>query len=499
MVKSPSKILLLALSLLPLFLFPLLFIINPPLGVIEVFALPSIVETYSPVIWQNTAASNYRGDFITSFNYDGNWIAADNWNHLDDHSLKARVYYSLVETGSHYFIGYYFFHPQDWNAGTEDPVPLSGLTTHENDFEGALVVVKKPSTMIGVVTRQHMDIDGKIVTDVNFEGSKPVLFVDAGGHGVYQAKWDRDWLTNGFPNGDGVVYRYTGVAEEPSGATDNDVGYSLISLDELWSRRFDQDMFAVFGVFKGNDGNTPNGAEAPWYWDQEFDGKTYNGEFLFDPADLVEIGEGWTISDHRYTSNTYCIEVVLEAYYVDWDEDIGFWDDSDGYLNLFLLDGEGTWRQVLGAPFYGHGSQNNWNADNQHDYWIDLTSEMGRYYFYGIDYQNCYTNPLNGYIFGIDSKDLDKLASDAWLMVTEATHWYTTNSASQSSWSWILDWTGSLLQMTVSIGIPAPIYEPIPEFIAGSLIAFTSGLLAVVLTRAKGLIPLFRRNFQKSR
>jgi len=33
-------------------------------------------------------------------------------------------------------------------------------------------------------------------------------------------------------------------------------------------------------------------------------------------------------------------------------------------------------KALRSAPFYDHSSQNNWNGDNLHDYWIDLSSEL---------------------------------------------------------------------------------------------------------------------------
>ena len=42
---------------------------------------------------------------------------------------------SIVETATHWFIGYYDYHPLDWN--------LPSIHWHENDMEGVLLVINK--------------------------------------------------------------------------------------------------------------------------------------------------------------------------------------------------------------------------------------------------------------------------------------------------------------------------------------------------------------------
>ena len=76
-----------------------------------------------------------RGDFITAVNYDGDWTCLNNWENLRAGDLGAVVYYSVQETDTHYYVGYYFYHPRDdaeiW------------LDRHENDLEGIMLCVPK--------------------------------------------------------------------------------------------------------------------------------------------------------------------------------------------------------------------------------------------------------------------------------------------------------------------------------------------------------------------
>ncbi|MGH2362530.1 MAG: hypothetical protein ACRDGM_18550, partial [bacterium] len=73
---------------------------------------------HAPIHYQDTDSTNYRADYVTRFNYDGNnMTATDNWENLNKFPLAAYAYYSVVETCTHWFIVYGFFHPRDWAQG----------------------------------------------------------------------------------------------------------------------------------------------------------------------------------------------------------------------------------------------------------------------------------------------------------------------------------------------------------------------------------------------
>ena len=63
-----------------------------------------IAYFHAPIHYQDMDSSNYRADYITRFDYDGNMIATDNWEHLTTFLLTAHAYYSVVETCTHWFI-----------------------------------------------------------------------------------------------------------------------------------------------------------------------------------------------------------------------------------------------------------------------------------------------------------------------------------------------------------------------------------------------------------
>jgi hypothetical protein len=117
---------------------------------------------------QKVHRDNPRGDFITrvDFTKPGDLTSlAKNWGAVNapfksrkDHDkagnksfkykLLPHVYYSVVETHSHYFVLYAVYHPQDWEDGSSGWRPggpkwtLAG-SEHQHDMEGALVIAGK--------------------------------------------------------------------------------------------------------------------------------------------------------------------------------------------------------------------------------------------------------------------------------------------------------------------------------------------------------------------
>jgi hypothetical protein len=172
------------------------------------FTREELAYRWAPVWYQDINDAFKRGDYITKFDYDGNWIGNDNWDNIHDFPLNGYVYYSVVETYTHWFLGYYDFHPRDWSASE------ISAAQHENDLEGVLIVVSKDSSTWGtffrMVTAAHWWLyPYNTATFYPFEDvGHPVAFVEDSGHGVYGGK---DWDSSGFPGGDGVIYLPSGV------------------------------------------------------------------------------------------------------------------------------------------------------------------------------------------------------------------------------------------------------------------------------------------------
>lgn len=276
---------------------------------------------WAPVHFQDTDDSDADADYLTGVDFDGDWNAKNNWEsqEVDVNRLRAEVYYSVVETSTHWFLTYSFYHPRDWVD-----YPDFGLDTHENDMEGVLMIVRKDGTAFGrlegMVSVSHLDfysfvppgspltdgdenIDG-LIRMLDYDGvSRPSTFQEAKGHGV------KSWNGEEFPGGDGVIYypdRFVG--EVPSHGNDRFVKYRLVNTfasGGLWDHRYDPATFASYGTFAGDNGKD-NAAHPAWGWDDHNDGPVYTGEMATDPAKLTDVYfDGLGVFDRTYIRNPF--------------------------------------------------------------------------------------------------------------------------------------------------------------------------------------------------
>jgi hypothetical protein len=210
-----------------------------------------LVENYAPFIAQETWFQP-RADYLARFDYDFNWKGDDNWENLEKGSTQAFVYYAVMETDTHWFINYNFFHPRDYSD-----VCVVG-SCHENDFEGLILSIRKDGSAHGrlelletlahnniysfsnekSIRKKVHSIDGSIEL---FDQTHPIVFVEAGGHGIYSSSYRSSLFDSSkmeFKQNTGVTYRYQkGSPDRPAHGNDRDVDYSLISIkDSLWPK-----------------------------------------------------------------------------------------------------------------------------------------------------------------------------------------------------------------------------------------------------------------------
>lgn len=303
---------------------------------------------WAPIHFQDTDDTDAKADFITRFDYDGNYDGTDNWDHLNTGNLSAHAYYSVTETSSHWYILYAFFHPRDWTDHSFDDV-------HENDLEGVLFIVRRDNSQFGVldgaITVAHSDFysfvpDGSPLTNGNedidgdlsfqeFEGAlHPKTSQEAKGHGL--KAWPHIGDFSGDPNEDGIIYFPSNTAAEvPSSGNDRAVSYKLIDLNgvgNLWTLQLFEattpssqaKTYNSWGNFKGDGsgncgegltvGCSDNAANSPWGWDDGDDGPNYNGELALDPAAVADYYfNGSTFSPH-YTRNRYLENLKSNGY-----------------------------------------------------------------------------------------------------------------------------------------------------------------------------------------
>jgi len=309
-----------------------------------------IAVQFAPVIYQGLG-DQPRYDYITNFDFDGDWKGDNNWGNAANkkHLLRAYVYYSVIETATHYFVHYAFYHPRDYKGGIgksalldvlikegvrragKDPTGLADevALSHENDLEGCLVVAEKRGDDLQQAVLQYVEtmahnrylkyhtgeMRGAIGDGIEVQGQRPLLFVEPKGHGVVNYTGTRGQLKNSV-NGT-LIYSYEGTAENPDKRHGDAVGYDLMAIQEtLWlhAQKGESETFAevieyqefkvstqnldgkiitierqpgkIGAAFRGTVG-FKNKARPPWGWYDEAEKDRPRGEWFFDPAVVI--------------------------------------------------------------------------------------------------------------------------------------------------------------------------------------------------------------------
>jgi hypothetical protein len=305
---------------------------------------------HAPVHYQDTDDSDAVSDYITAGDYDGDWSTANNWDNLKSGQadLTAEVYYSVVESCTHWFIVHAFYHPRDWTDtrfGQE----------HENDLEGVLAIVRKDGSQLGrlegVITVFHSDfyafvpqgsplvdgaedIDGELSFQTVAGLSHFKTSQEAKGHGLKAWPFAGDF--DGGADQDGIIYFPSADGGEvPESGNDRSVNYGLTNVFiEMWLLQLvdaqreseDRTTFDSWGTFRGNSSGTcgdgtptcaNNAAHGPWGWDDGDDGPTFAGEMALDPIHLVDhYFDGLGDFDQHYVRNRY-LETLRDTGFTD--------------------------------------------------------------------------------------------------------------------------------------------------------------------------------------
>ena len=307
-----------------------------------------IAAVFAPVFYQ-ALGPDPRYDYITAFDFDGDWRGDNNWNNAGDpgQRLAAQVYYGVAETDTHFLVFYAVFHPRDYKGGNErgallsevireaarlggqyDPTGLSqdAVLAHENDLEGALVVAEKRGDEPGRArvefvealahnaflkyTAGRQSIRG--VEEIETRSERPELYIEPKGHGIGAYRGDaeqRASAENGF-----ITYVYGGRAEVPRAGRTGRVDYDLAPIyHTLWLRAFEADgstfdevelyeparweafsavdtppvIGRVGSAFRGTVGGR-NIARPPWGWFDASERDRPLGEWFFDPAGTIK-------------------------------------------------------------------------------------------------------------------------------------------------------------------------------------------------------------------
>jgi hypothetical protein len=308
-----------------------------------------IAVKFAPIFYQ--AFDEKRFDYLTNFDFDGDWRGDNNWANAakTEFPMRAYIYYSVSETPTHYFIHYAVFHPRDYKGGERRGLILSeviregakigvpydptgkldeAVLAHENDMEGCLVVAEKRGDNLKqaevqfVETLAHNKFSKYVIETpatqsfktVKLDGERAKLFIEAKGHGIQAYRGDeKEILDKNF-----LIYSFTGQAENPEEQNQTSVGYDLLPLyNTLWTRaqkmpnetfgeaqdygaaKFSQalgknlrpvkpvKLNKVGCAFLGKVG-AANMARAPWGWFDSSERNRPPGEWFFSPAATIK-------------------------------------------------------------------------------------------------------------------------------------------------------------------------------------------------------------------
>jgi len=311
-----------------------------------------VAARFAPVFYQ-AIGDKPRGDYITNFDFDGDWRGDNNWKNTDDKkfTLRGFIYFSVCETETHYFIHYAVFHPRDYKGGQtkgrllsdiiregvdiaskgEAPTGLLAEATvaHENDMEGALVVVAKSGAdlakarVVFVETLHHNSFtpytgsaESAIKPGDVFEtdGQHVLLYVEPKGHGIEAYTGDEKQKAIK----ETLVYKFAAKAGDPEKRTADAVDYDLLPISTtLWpkaaaaTKSITYGTFYDYGVvtinylppggkaaakkvalgkrasaFLGTTGGI-NMARPPWAWFSNGERGDPLGSWFFDPAKII--------------------------------------------------------------------------------------------------------------------------------------------------------------------------------------------------------------------
>ena len=309
-----------------------------------------VAERFAPIFYQ-ALGDKPRSDYITNFDFDGDWRGDNNWEHTDDRNfpLRAYIYYSVSETQTHFFIHYAVFHPRDYKGGERKGLILSEIiregtkrgsehdptglmaeagVAHENDMEGVLIVVakkgKNPDRVVFVEAFHHDDFAPYVTGEsapkgfslFRSEEQHVLLYVEPKGHGIDAYSGDEKQTAKK----EFLIYKFAGKAEDPDKQTEGSIGYELLPIQTtLWPRakvRTDQGttyatshdyaelslsvvqakgrvavkkikIGKIGQTFAGDSGGL-NMARPPWAWFDKRRRSDPLGIWFFDPARIIK-------------------------------------------------------------------------------------------------------------------------------------------------------------------------------------------------------------------
>lgn len=330
--------------------------------------LTAVAERYAPHVRQQTLGPAPEYDYLAPFDLDGDWDLTNSVQAIRQAtSVPAVVYYAVVETKSHWFVTYLYYHP--FRDGE--------VASYGNDLAGAQVVVQRYpeerplAVQLWFQTSTQQDVLAYVTQESGLSGAyvtesypQAELFPD-GRYPAFLTAVEHQsclWIdrNNGFPLpcrlsdaeiGTMTIVEYVpaqGAGEAlheedgvfPFATEDDPVGYVLQDiLIDLWPRRMDvQPLGVVFdesfeflsqpdrpgaGTRLGSAFVNPTADDgagiAPWAWDWRPTAGGFvqleRGTFFLDPAWFLKKRfpglPDWDGATRTGVSDDYCYHPFL--------------------------------------------------------------------------------------------------------------------------------------------------------------------------------------------
>ena len=170
----------------------------------DVAEYATLAATYSPVIYGETTPGYAKYDYPTRFDADDNWNGEDTVSYMqtDVQSITPAVYFSVVETKSHWFILYAYFWPYRYTSESGN--------RFGNDMSGATVVVRKHDGMPIMVDTYHKSDNSELSDAYVSDACALVPLADNPLDYRFEDRFPMEQL---FPNGHYETYLSAGKHE----------------------------------------------------------------------------------------------------------------------------------------------------------------------------------------------------------------------------------------------------------------------------------------------
>ncbi|HEY3425448.1 MAG TPA: hypothetical protein VGL27_11670 [Negativicutes bacterium] len=273
-----------------LFLMIVIFFTQPG------FAAPAlnVAIQWSPVFYQMDKSDGLTAqqNIFTLVNFDRDWRLNNNWYNLLFYPLDRMMYYSVVESDTHYFIGYYQYYPRHIGGGD-----------HEHDMTGALLAVSKTPDGLGrldmLVTYSNNRWEKWNGAQVQLEAGHPSLTISAATHAIAASgKSSRVLRTDGIreiSSTANLLAKGNNMVLSGGAYT----GYRLIPLTQLWDHRQEIGQGRVFARWGYFDSYNAITVTAPWVWDY------CQINWLAKPGEFIQCFKGIPVKACAYLSNPY--------------------------------------------------------------------------------------------------------------------------------------------------------------------------------------------------